>query len=229
MEDVDAFFAMLTDEYRRLCEEKEILEQKIGVLADKIEEYRNDENSLRGVLFEAKKLGDSIISKAKEQANVAIKEAHIKAESAVVNARSQIAKEQNTLQRLRKEVGNFKNEMATLYKTHLELLDKLPSSSLELPDVEPIEKLSKCDAESIINEFEQMAQPDRDEPVTKQMAFCTDSGGSDGIMETRVIEVGTNKNGDLVSKFGILKFGENHRLSTENDKQSAKKGIFSKR
>ena len=116
IEDVDSFFAQISEEYQRLCEENEILEQKINVLANKIEEYRNTEDSVSSVLIEAKKLGDSIIEKAKEQANSILREAKSQAENSVANIKMQISKEQNALLRMQREVAGFKNKISNIYK-----------------------------------------------------------------------------------------------------------------
>ena len=46
-DEVEIFLQQVAAEYAKLLAEKEELEQKIEVLADKVEQYREDEDSLR--------------------------------------------------------------------------------------------------------------------------------------------------------------------------------------
>ncbi|GHU85378.1 hypothetical protein FACS1894198_3130 [Clostridia bacterium] len=237
VEDVDTFFTQVADEYQRLCEENEILEQKINTLANKVEEYRNDENSLRSILIEAKKLGDSIIVKAKEQAEMIVKEAKITAESVVTRAKGQITKEQNTLMQLQKEVSGFKNKVKALYNTHLDMLSSLPDVSGKIEEVDLKLNIGEFSASSADvadvseNVSGQMARPDDDEPVTRRLNLGEkgDEGLSgDGVVKKRFIDVNTNEKGDLVSKYGVLKFGEKHPLTSDAKSPPKKKAFFKK-
>ena len=54
-DEVEIFLQQVAAEYAKLLAEKEELEQKIEVLADKVEQYREDEDSLRSALIGAQK------------------------------------------------------------------------------------------------------------------------------------------------------------------------------
>ena len=58
------------------------------MLADKLEEYRSSEDSLRTVLLGAQKLGDNIIRESKAKAEVMMQEATSKSESLLQEASS---------------------------------------------------------------------------------------------------------------------------------------------
>lgn len=96
------------------------------MLADKLTEYREDEESLRTALLGAQKLGDSVIRESKTKAEIIMRDATIKAEAMVNNAKRQIEREQEGLTRIQKEVASFKNRLLDLYKQHLELISALP-------------------------------------------------------------------------------------------------------
>ena len=49
-DEVEAFLQQVAAEYARVLREKEELEQKMDVLAEKVEQYREDEDSLRSAL-----------------------------------------------------------------------------------------------------------------------------------------------------------------------------------
>ena len=67
-DEVEEFLNQVAEEYGALVKEKEELEEKINLLAEKIEQYRADEDSLRSALIGAQKLGDSVIRDSKIKA-----------------------------------------------------------------------------------------------------------------------------------------------------------------
>ena len=70
----------------------EELEEKLKILAEKIKEYRNDEDALRDALLIAKKQAISIENDAKAEAERILKEAKEKAEKIVKDAKDDAAK-----------------------------------------------------------------------------------------------------------------------------------------
>ena len=46
-EDVDSYLTLLAGEFAKISEENTVLEEKIVVLVDKLEEYKADEDSLK--------------------------------------------------------------------------------------------------------------------------------------------------------------------------------------
>lgn len=65
-DDVDAFLREVSQEFSQLTKERSELERKLEVLADKIREYRDDEDALKDALLLAKKQGNAMIAEAKE-------------------------------------------------------------------------------------------------------------------------------------------------------------------
>jgi len=136
-EEVDAFLSEISMEYSRVCEEKSDAEEKLEVLADKLEEYRSNEDSLRTVLIGAQKLGDSIIRDAKGKAEVILSDADQKAKQAMYEAEKQIKAEHDELDRIRRETTEFKKRLLAMYKQHLELITAMPEVEPAAPSQEP--------------------------------------------------------------------------------------------
>lgn len=67
-DDVDDFLREVSNEFAQLQKEKEELERKLEVLADKIREYRDDEDALKDALLIAQKQGNAIIAESKASA-----------------------------------------------------------------------------------------------------------------------------------------------------------------
>ena len=129
MDSVDAYLAQAADSMQQMLENNADLEKKIEVLADKLTEYREDEESLRMALLGAQKLGDSVIRESKTKAEIIMREATIKSEAMIDSARRKIELERESLEKLQDEVAVFKNRLLTLYKQHLEMISALPGKS----------------------------------------------------------------------------------------------------
>lgn len=142
-EDVDTFLESVVSSYAKLYEEKEAVEEKLEVLAEKLEEYRSNEDSLRTVLLGAQKLGENIIRDSKAKAEVILADAEGQVKQVFSDSESKIAKERETLSMLQKETSEFKKRLLAMYKQHLELISLMPEEEKEpVPEVkeEPIEE-----------------------------------------------------------------------------------------
>lgn len=169
-DDVDEFLREVSGEYSQLQKDKNELERKLEVLADKIREYRDDEDALKDALLLAQKQGNQIISESKaaaeklsketkeavekqlreaqdkankittdadeyskritketnERADKMIKEARAKADEIDQMMKKQTEIQQNILQKTRKEADEYRNRLLTAYKSHMDLIAKLP-------------------------------------------------------------------------------------------------------
>lgn len=65
-DEVDEFFEEVYDSYSQMFKENGDLVRKIGLLADKVEEYRNDEDNIRAALLTAQRMADKIVKEARE-------------------------------------------------------------------------------------------------------------------------------------------------------------------
>lgn len=201
MDDVDDFldevlasFEALITEKERLKAQNAELDKKIEVLAEKLEEYRNDEDSLRAALMGAQRLGDSIVKDAKTKADILLRDASIKADRVIDSAKKQISREEMTLITLKKEVSKFKADVLGLYKKHIEVISKLPEEEF----IE--EKLEEEEAPAPVAE-EPAAEPAA--PVQPSPAAEPEEEGTFRVQPA--------------SKFGALKFGENYDLSSDEE------------
>lgn len=152
-DEVEAFLAQVAQEYSNLLESQNELEQKIEVLADKLEEYRRDEDSLKSAVFEAQKLGSTLVREAKNKAeqieqeavanaNAITARANQDAEQILSSAKTEcgqlrheqetaIEEEQAYYDKLRAEVGSFRKRIMQVYREHLELIQQLPEEAAQ--------------------------------------------------------------------------------------------------
>lgn len=150
-EEVDSFLSEIAVSYERLYEAKEAAEEKMEVLAEKLEEYRANEDSLRTVLLGAQKLGDNIIRDSKAKAEVIISDAEGQVKQVFSESEDKINKERETLATLQKETAEFKKRLIAMYKQHLELISLMPEQE-EKPEQEEPEQESAPAEEAFVQD-----------------------------------------------------------------------------
>ncbi|MBR6647663.1 MAG: DivIVA domain-containing protein [Clostridia bacterium] len=139
-EDVESFMENIADEFEALEKEKRDLEEKLYLLAEKVEQYKAEEESIKTTLINAQRLGESIVSDARVKADNVIREATIKKNDIISSAYNEIEGTEEVLNRLRKEVSDFKRNILSLYKTHIESLSTLPDERAEEQHEEIVEE-----------------------------------------------------------------------------------------
>ncbi len=125
-----------------LIEAKEDAENKMYILAEKVEEYRGQEDTLTTALINAQRMGETVVKEAKQKAENMIREATGHAELLRQRAEQEIERERGTLEKLTAEVTRFKATILNLYKQHIESL-----SAMDPPVIRAEEVLEKDRAE----------------------------------------------------------------------------------
>lgn len=153
-EDVESFMENVADAFEALENEKKDLEEKLYLLAEKVEQYKAEEESIKTTLINAQRLGESIVSDARVKADNVIREATIKKNDIISSAYNEIEGTEETLNRLKKEVSDFKRNILSLYKTHIETLSNLPEEKNEeaAPVEEPVAEEAPV-AEAVVEDI----------------------------------------------------------------------------
>ena len=122
-EDVDDYLKQVADSMDALAAENEDLQKKLVVLAQRIDQYRAEEDTLRTTMINAQRLGENVIKEAKQKAAETIRAATIKAEDREQHARD--------------EVELAKQELITLKKEPAPYTEPAPEPVYAEPDQEP--------------------------------------------------------------------------------------------
>ncbi|MDO5559317.1 MAG: DivIVA domain-containing protein [Oscillospiraceae bacterium] len=176
-EDIDEFLNELAADYSQLEKDNEEINTKLQVLADKVREYRKDEDAVKDallfaqkeghrVLSEAKEKADSIVNNAKLEGERIISEATIDSQKAIDEIRIQLKNEQASLTRMKKQVSEFKKDLFDLYKSHLELISSIPQ--LDEEEEEP----EYDEAEEAVSEPETVKSVQVRETAPEPQAFA---------------------------------------------------------
>ncbi len=112
---------------------RQAAEAKMYVLAEKVEEYRGQEDTLKTALINAQRMGETVVHEAKQKAEQMLREATGQAELLRQKAEGETARERETLENMLAEVNKFKSTVLNLYKQHIEALSALdgPTSRAE--------------------------------------------------------------------------------------------------
>lgn len=133
-EDVEAFIDEVQLSYDTLLRENAELVKKLEVLAARLEEYQGEEDSIRNALMNAQKVGDASLRDAKHKAEIILKDATIKAEKIVASAQAEIHQEREIIERMQRDIAEFKTKLLRAYKEHLALINGLPTEEIMRPE-----------------------------------------------------------------------------------------------
>jgi len=166
-EEVGVFLAEVADFVEELLDAKTELEQKILVLAEKLEEYREDEDSLRAALIGAQKLGDNVVRESKRKAEEIIEEAKLqsqsileeatqKSDALVIEIKKNIERETDALNKMQAEVARFKSQILAMYRQHIEMIKSVPYDEDDFEYPEQAEELMDSQPEEPQEEVEEI-------------------------------------------------------------------------
>lgn len=245
VEDVENFLNEVIDYVSALENEKAETEKKLVVLANKIEEYRNEEDSLRQALLGAQKLGDSILKEAKNRAEIIMRDATIKSENIVKNVKEDVKREEVILNKMKREVDAFRSKMLTMYNSHIDMIKSIPELEREKAEVVEEPKAEVVEAKAVEPEIKE--EPKVEPEVTFVEPEVKEEPKIEAVFEPEVVEEvkpevsepeveeepeeeGFKISGGFKfsrfdekeekkeSKFGPLKFGDGYDLDDEGKK-----------
>ena len=193
---VDEFLDSLTEDYTALFKDNVSLKAKLKVLAEKIEEYRSTEDSMRATLVTAQKMAAKLVQEAQtEKENMladarkdaAVERAKLEAETEQVRRKMAMAQE-NLADFIKRS-----NDLISRQKTFLEALPEMDVSQMREDTVKPA--MTDIDVEIRKAFEEEPVQPAPEEPKEPE------------------------QNSEIPSDFALsldeLKFGKNYSISSE--------------
>ena len=209
-EDVDAFIDEVIATLEQQNKEKNSLANKIDRLASRLEEYKENEETVRNALITSQRLSDSCMKEANEKAAKIVAEAEAKASMMLTEAKAKstvmlneaeqkTAKEKETYLLLHSDAVDLRNELIELYSQHIQAIDDLPTAS----DVQKSREMLETKYPSGIPAPEVTF-----EPMTAAPAPAPEAPAEEAAPVTRVVLKRPNK-------FKHLKFGDNYDVSDE--------------
>lgn len=151
-EDVDNFIDEVGSAYKQLVSERDAakkkaselharaaeMQEKLSVLAKKIESYRKDEDGIKDAILSAQRMAKETVNEAGNKAAVIVADAEEQANKIIADARreasvtaqeyvAQTQDKKNELEEMKKQVSAFRVSLMEMYKKHLEMIDHIPN------------------------------------------------------------------------------------------------------
>lgn len=177
MEQVDEFLDELAADFTTMSKENAALKGKLKVLVQKVDEYRQTEDSMRLALLSAQKLSSQIEAEARTKADTMVAEAQKTADNITKAATDGIANEEAKLDEAKKATTRFFDHMRAVCQKQIEFYDKLSQMQLvggeapapeaapvPEPEPEPEPAPAPADPEPILP-LEKEEGPEQEEPT----------------------------------------------------------------
>ena len=177
---VDEFLDTLTEDYTALYKENAALKAKLKILAEKLEEYRATEDTMRSMLLAAQKMAASMTDEAKEKSEKLLAEARSQREQILEEAQNAAAvanrdfqqKTEAARQKLSAAEEAMKDYVAkslALCRTQMQFLEQLPHSDLPAQESaeaqETVPAAQAAPAQEAAEEAVQADEPRDDAPT----------------------------------------------------------------
>ena len=129
MQAVDEFLEPLTEDYVTLYKENALLKSKMKVLVGKLEEYRNNEASMKEAIVNAQMTCDMMVKDAEAKCTQMLNEANVTVAESVKNSDALIAAEEARVEDARKVAYAKIEEMQNQIRSCLNALERIKETN----------------------------------------------------------------------------------------------------
>lgn len=203
---VDEFLDTLTEDYTALFKENVTLKAKLKVLAEKVEEYRATEDSMRATLLTAQRMAAKLVQEAQEEKDNMVAQARKDAADEIARLDAETEEHRRKLETAQKNFGDFLARARDILAQQNDFLDSLPEMALA-PEKEPVSQNTVSDiGAEILQSFSKM-----DEPTT--VLPRQDRNEEDALPaepQERDVPAGSAIPADFKLSIDELKFGRNY-------------------
>ena len=200
---VDEFLDSLTEDYSALYKDNVALKAKLKVLAEKIEEYRSTEDSMRATLVTAQKMAAKLVQEAQVEKDTMIAEARRNAAAEIAQLDAQTEQERRKLALAQQSLAEFINRSNELIAQQQAFLTGLPEVDMAQPKAEAITNTVGDIGAEILKTFEEEPKPAAEE--------------ADEVPEEEAKPVmGSAIPSDFTLSLDELKFGRNYSGNSED-------------
>ena len=161
MQSVDEFLEPLTEDYITLYKENALLKSKMKVLVTKLEEYRNNEASMKDAIVNAQKTCDMMVKEAETKCTQMLNDANQAASENAKNADALIAAENERVEEARRIASRKIDQLKDEIQSCIQALDRIKSANVPVPvsgsaaafDYERAENKQETQAEAVADEI----------------------------------------------------------------------------
>ncbi len=196
MQSVDEFLEPLTEDYVTLYKENALLKSKMKVLVSKLEEYRNNEASMKDAIVNAQKTCDMMVKEAEAKCTQLLSDANLAAAESSKNSAALIAAENARVEDARRTACHKIEELEDQLHSCIKALARIRENNKPAPtgafDYDRAEGM----------------RPGTDEVADEISANLQALVGTTD--DVKPAAEASHPISDTTSKFGTLKFGPNY-------------------
>ncbi len=156
MQAVDEFLEPLTEDYVTLYKENALLKSKMKVLVTKLEEYRENEASMKDAIVNAQKTCDMMVKEAEVKCTQMLNDANLAAAENSRNADALIAQENARVEEAKQEAAAKIQELQDQLSTCIQALERIKEANRPAPakaEVYDFEKEPDNTADAVADEI----------------------------------------------------------------------------
>ncbi len=169
--EVDEYIDFLIDKYTELYRDNDELERKLKTALTRLDELKNDEDSIRSTLIDAKHAANKIKADAEDRAENIVKSAKASCNTILSDFNAKIEEGRDILAELQRDAFALKSELFARYSEHITFIEKLTEGMDEssIPDTSELHRKAvesiKSDISSMYNTED---EADEDIPDTEK-------------------------------------------------------------
>ena len=133
MQAVDEFLEPLTEDYITLYKENALLKSKMKVLVSKLEEYRNNEASMKDAIVNAQKTCDMMVKEAEAKCTQMLSDANLAAAENAKNADALIAAENARVEEAKRTAAKKIEDLQEQIQSCIQALERIKTANKPAP------------------------------------------------------------------------------------------------
>ena len=153
MKDVDEFLEPLTEDYVTLYKENALLKSKMRVLVGKLEEYRQNEASMKDAMVNAQKTCDKMVKEAEAKCAQMLSDANVAAAENAKNSDALIASENARVEEAKQQAAVKISEIEEQLRTCLQALERIKEANRPAAAFEAVRTERQTDADAVAMEI----------------------------------------------------------------------------
>ncbi len=123
--EVDEYVDFLIEKYTELYRENDELERKLRAAVTRLDEIKEDEDSIRSTLIDAKRAANKIKADAAERAEAIIRSAKDSCNTILADFNEKIEAGRETMADMQRDAFELKQELFNRYSEHITFIEKL--------------------------------------------------------------------------------------------------------
>ena len=199
MQAVDEFLEPLTEDYITLYKENALLKSKMKVLVTKLEEYRNNEASMKDAIVNAQKTCDMMVKEAEAKCTQMLSDANVAAAENAKNADALIAAENARVEEAKRTAAKKIEDLQEQIRSCIQALERIKTANKPAPAANSAFDYDRA-------EGKQTSADDMADEISANLQALV--GTTDDPQPTAEPKHPTNET--TTSKFANLQFGKNY-------------------